>query len=358
MRPDSLAHTGLRKPSPMAATRFCMVVPVGSSTGNTAAPALPEAPAPPESIRAAGREWAGSAYLLTAGSTGPSGCWSIDARTQARWEFAFHVRGSRGCQRCGTAGQRPPQSGSRTLSGSTPPRRVSAAFCAARRAKPVGHLSHTRLSTSDSIQARRVAPAVQRLRERIIKANFVVADVSGANPNVYLEIGFAWGRGPSAFAASTAARPGGSIRPCAPAGPRGRCCAVTRSCGARCTRRRSTSIRKNTYSRVSPIVSTVRKSQASVPAACMRRNSVQLGPPRRGAGPRRCDRRMVRTDVADTLTPSLRHPRTAATVTAGSRRASVDGGKCVRPECHLHGSLRRRKVLPWRLIRATTSSSP
>jgi hypothetical protein len=35
---------------------------------------------------------------------------------------------------------------------------------------------------------------VQRLRERIAKAQFVVADVSGANPNVYLEVGFAWGR--------------------------------------------------------------------------------------------------------------------------------------------------------------------
>jgi hypothetical protein len=226
------------------------------------------------------------------------------------------------CQRCGTAGQRPPQSGSRTLSGSTPPRRVSAAFCAASRAKPVGHLSHTRLSTSDSIQARRVAPAVQRLRERIIKANFVVADVSGANPNVYLEIGFAWGEALPLSRRLPRRGLGAAFAPVLPAGPRGRCCAVTRSCRARCTRRRSTSIRKNTYSRVSPIVSTVRKSQASVPAVCMRRNSIQLGPPRRGAGPRRCDRRMVRTDVADTLTPSLRHPRTAATVTAGSHPQS------------------------------------
>jgi hypothetical protein len=35
---------------------------------------------------------------------------------------------------------------------------------------------------------------MQRLRERIIKAECLVADVSGANPNVYLEVGFAWGR--------------------------------------------------------------------------------------------------------------------------------------------------------------------
>jgi hypothetical protein len=34
---------------------------------------------------------------------------------------------------------------------------------------------------------------VGRLRERIRTAKFVVADVTGANPNVYLEIGFAWG---------------------------------------------------------------------------------------------------------------------------------------------------------------------
>jgi hypothetical protein len=35
---------------------------------------------------------------------------------------------------------------------------------------------------------------VQRMRERIATADFVVADVTGANPNVYLEIGYAWGR--------------------------------------------------------------------------------------------------------------------------------------------------------------------
>jgi hypothetical protein len=42
-------------------------------------------------------------------------------------------------------------------------------------------------------------------------------------------------------------------------------------------------------------------------AAGARRNYVQLGPPRRGAGPRRWRRRMVRTEVADIVTPSLRH---------------------------------------------------
>jgi hypothetical protein len=34
---------------------------------------------------------------------------------------------------------------------------------------------------------------VHRLKERIRSAKCVVADVSGANPNVYLEVGFAWG---------------------------------------------------------------------------------------------------------------------------------------------------------------------
>jgi hypothetical protein len=36
---------------------------------------------------------------------------------------------------------------------------------------------------------------VARMRERISSARLFVADVTGANPNVYLEIGFAWGNG-------------------------------------------------------------------------------------------------------------------------------------------------------------------
>src|SRR5205807_535552 len=43
---------------------------------------------------------------------------------------------------------------------------------------------------------------------------------------------------------------------------------------ARWTRRWSSSITNGTYRRVSPTVSTVRKSQARVPAACARRNCV------------------------------------------------------------------------------------
>jgi len=70
-----------------------------------------------------------------------------------------------------------------------------------------------------------------------------------------------------------------------------------------------------------PTVSTVRTSQARAPAAWARRNCVQLGPPRRGAGPRRCRRRMLRTDVAETFTPSLRyeHPRVDRCRHRGSR---------------------------------------
>jgi hypothetical protein len=35
---------------------------------------------------------------------------------------------------------------------------------------------------------------VHHMRDRISSARFVVADLSGGNPNVYLEVGFAWGR--------------------------------------------------------------------------------------------------------------------------------------------------------------------
>jgi len=33
------------------------------------------------------------------------------------------------------------------------------------------------------------------VRERITTAQLVVADLTGANPNVYLEVGYAWGKG-------------------------------------------------------------------------------------------------------------------------------------------------------------------
>jgi hypothetical protein len=36
---------------------------------------------------------------------------------------------------------------------------------------------------------------LQRVLERIASARLVVADLSDANPNVFLELGYAWGRG-------------------------------------------------------------------------------------------------------------------------------------------------------------------
>jgi hypothetical protein len=56
----------------------------------------------------------------------------------------------------------------------------------------------------------------------------------------------------------------------------------------------------------SQAVSTVKKSQAMTPLACARRNSVQVGPLRRGAGPARAARSRVRIVVALTPRPSLR----------------------------------------------------
>ena len=61
-----------------------------------------------------------------------------------------------------------------------------------------------------------------------------------------------------------------------------------------------------TYSVRSQAVSTVKKSQAMTPSACARRNSVHVGPLRRGAGPARAVRIRVRTVVALTRMPSFR----------------------------------------------------
>jgi hypothetical protein len=36
---------------------------------------------------------------------------------------------------------------------------------------------------------------LDQIRERIERADVVIADLTGANPNVYLEVGYAWGRG-------------------------------------------------------------------------------------------------------------------------------------------------------------------
>jgi hypothetical protein len=53
---------------------------------------------------------------------------------------------------------------------------------------------------------------------------------------------------------------------------------------ARWTRRVSSSMKNSTYNRRSQTVSTVKKSQVTIPAACCRRNACQVVAARRGAG--------------------------------------------------------------------------
>src|SRR6266536_1585583 len=52
-------------------------------------------------------------------------------------------------------------------------------------------------------------------------------------------------------------------------------------------------MKNSTYSVLSRIVSTVKKSQATIPAAWALRNCVHVGPERRGAGPKPCRRSNV-----------------------------------------------------------------
>jgi hypothetical protein len=70
-----------------------------------------------------------------------------------------------------------------------------------------------------------------------------------------------------------------------------------------CTRRLPSSMKKSTYSRCSQIVSTVKKSTASMLRRCARTNSRQVIPPRVPAGPRPAARSHVRTVVAETAMP-------------------------------------------------------
>jgi hypothetical protein len=73
---------------------------------------------------------------------------------------------------------------------------------------------------------------------------------------------------------------------------------------ATCTRRVPSSMKHSTYSRRSHTVSTVKKSQATIPAACWRRNARQVGVVGRGAGSSPCRRSIVRIVVAEIETPS------------------------------------------------------
>jgi hypothetical protein len=71
-------------------------------------------------------------------------------------------------------------------------------------------------------------------------------------------------------------------------------------------RRLPMQMKTSTYSRRSNTVSTVRKSQASVVAACWRRNDRQSSRSRSGRGWTPAAFRTLRTSVAETSMPSLR----------------------------------------------------
>ena len=57
-------------------------------------------------------------------------------------------------------------------------------------------------------QAAFTGDILQRIRQRIETADLVIADLSGARPNVYLEVGYAWGKGiPVVFVARDGQEP-------------------------------------------------------------------------------------------------------------------------------------------------------
>jgi hypothetical protein len=70
------------------------------------------------------------------------------------------------------------------------------------------------------------------------------------------------------------------------------------------TRRLTNSMKKSTYSRWSPIVSTVKKSTASIVWACERTKSRHVIRPRLPAGPIPAPPSTLRTVVAETAMPS------------------------------------------------------
>jgi hypothetical protein len=63
-------------------------------------------------------------------------------------------------------------------------------------------------------------------------------------------------------------------------------------------------MKNSTYSRRSQTVSAVKKSHATIPAACRRRNPRQVVAIRRGAGSSPWQRSVVRMAVAETRMPS------------------------------------------------------
>jgi hypothetical protein len=79
-------------------------------------------------------------------------------------------------------------------------------------------------------------------------------------------------------------------------------------------------------------VSTMKKSHASTPVACPHRNSLHVGPVRRGAGPRPARRMKRRTVLAPTRIPSLRsspwiltHPHLGYSLARRVMRSTVSG---------------------------------
>jgi len=63
-------------------------------------------------------------------------------------------------------------------------------------------------------QAAFTGDILQRIRERIETADLVIAELSGARPNVYLEVGYAWGKGiPVIFVAREGEEPHFDVKP-------------------------------------------------------------------------------------------------------------------------------------------------
>jgi hypothetical protein len=104
------------------------------------------------------------------------------------------------------------------------------------------------------------------------------------------------------------------------------------------TRLVESSMKNRMYSVFKKTVSTVKKSHASTPLPCARRNSLHVGPVRRGAGPRPARRRIRRMVLAPTRIPSLRsspwiltQPHRGFSLPRRMMRSAVSGSRGGRP---------------------------